>query len=397
MKPRVVLSMEQALSLPSATLRFVQQGWRVIRIESTPSGRGNPGDPNRYVGAEVAGPDRHAYFVAPNVGKEAITLNLKDPAGQAVLHRLIRDLEVDIFCCNTVPSRYEQLGIDYATLSAIKPDLIWAAISAMGPDYPKVPGYDPVIQAMAGYMDMTGDADGPPTLAGIPIIDLKAGDEVFAGVCLALAERAETGKGKRIDVSMMQAASSWLLTQLPLIDLGCEDADIRRSGNAHRLFVPTNTYPTRDGFIYFALGNDVQWQRLVAIAEFASLANDAWLTNDGRRQDRQAMYTAIGDTFRNFTTAEIAQKLSAAAIPNAPINTIPEVMEEEAVSRKITTTTTPDGKTIRMQPMAVDVPGASREVPFAPSYGQHTDALLNEVGYSDAERTAFRDAGIIAG
>lgn len=395
MKQRTVLSMEQALSLPSATLRFAHLGWRVIRIESTPTGRGNPGDPNRYVGAEVAGPDRHAYFVAPNVGKEAITLNLKDPDGQAVLHRLIKDLDVDIFCCNTVPSRYEQLGIDYDTLKTVKPDLIWAGISAMGPDYPNVPGYDPVIQAMAGYMDMTGDEDGPPTLAGIPLVDLKAGDDVFAGVCLALAERAETGVGKRIDVSMMQAASSWLVSLLPLIDLGCDDADIRRSGNAHRLFVPTNIYPTMDGYIYLALGNDVQWRRLIEIPRFAGLANEQWSTNKGRREHREAMYADIGATLKKSTTAEIAADLLAAGIPNAPINTIPQVLESDAVSRKTTTTTTPDGKTIRMQPMAVDVPGAARELPFAPAYGQHTRQILGECGYSAHDVEGLRKSGII--
>ena len=136
MKRRTVLSMEQALSLPYATLRFAQLGWRVIRIEATPSGEGLPGDPNRYIGSRLTGDsddDRRSYFVAPNVGKEAIALNLKDPRGQAVLARLIRELDVDVFCCNTVPSRYRGLGIDPATLRAVKPDLIWAGISAMGP------------------------------------------------------------------------------------------------------------------------------------------------------------------------------------------------------------------------------------------------------------------------
>jgi crotonobetainyl-CoA:carnitine CoA-transferase CaiB-like acyl-CoA transferase len=117
-----------------------------------------------------------------------------------------------------VPSRYKQLGIDYETLSAAKPDLIWAGISAMGPDYPNTPGYDPVIQAMCGYMEVTGDPDGSPMLTGIPVIDLKAGDEVYANVLLALLERNETGRGKAINVSMLQAAASWLITVLPLID-----------------------------------------------------------------------------------------------------------------------------------------------------------------------------------
>ena len=131
MTPRTVLSMEQALSLPYATLRFAQLGWRVIRIEATGGGGGLPGDPNRYIGSRMGGgDDRRSYFIAPNVGKQAIALNLKDPRGQHVLQRLIEALEVDVFCCNTVPSRYQPLGIDYATLRAAKPDLIWAGISA---------------------------------------------------------------------------------------------------------------------------------------------------------------------------------------------------------------------------------------------------------------------------
>ena len=136
MRRYTVLSMEQALSLPSATLRFAQLGWRVIRIEAVSSGDGLPGDPNRYIGARVVDDDRRSYFVAPNVGKEAIALNLKDPRGHEVVRRLLTALNVDVFCCNTVPSRYKALGIDYETLSTAKPDLIWAGISALGRSTP---------------------------------------------------------------------------------------------------------------------------------------------------------------------------------------------------------------------------------------------------------------------
>ena len=179
MRPRTVLSMEQALSMTYATQRFVQLGWRVIRLEATPSGgSAQPGDPNRYIGSVVADEGRRSYFIAPNVGKEAIALNLKEPAGREALLRIIAELDIDVFCCNTIPSRYQQLGIDYETLRGAKPDLIWAGISAMGPDYPDVAGYDPVIQAMVGYMELTGFEDGPPTLAGVSLVVLKAGDEV---------------------------------------------------------------------------------------------------------------------------------------------------------------------------------------------------------------------------
>ena len=396
MKRRTILSMEQALSLPYATLRFAQLGWRVIRIEPTPSGTVLPGDPNRYIGSRVADDDRRSYFIAPNVGKEAIALDLKRADGQALLRRLIVELDVDVFCCNTLPRRYRQLGIDYETLSAAKPDLIWAGISAMGPAYPDAPGYDPVIQAMAGYMELTGDPGGPPTLAGVPLIDLKAGDEVYANVMLALAERAETGLGTRIDVSMLQAATSWLITVLPLLDFHCQPAEVTSSGNEHRKFVPTNVYPTRDGFIFMAIGSDVQWQRLTQISGFAQVANAARATNEGRQSERVAIHRDVAAASRQFSSAELAAAFAKATIPHAPIHDLPAVRAMEAVRAKLTTTRMPDGKTVRMQPMAVDVAGASSELHFPAKYGQDTLAVLREAGCSDAERAALLQQGIVA-
>ncbi|SIQ04136.1 Crotonobetainyl-CoA:carnitine CoA-transferase CaiB [Aromatoleum tolulyticum] len=398
MKPRTVLSMEQALSMPYATLRFAQLGWRVIRLESTPSGDGLPGDPNRYIGGKVADDDRRTYFIAPNVGKEAIALNLKEPDGQALLRRLLVELDVDVFCCNTVPRRYKQLGIDYSTLAAAKPDLIWAGISAMGPDYPDAPGYDPVIQAMAGYMELTGAADGPPTLAGVPIIDLKAGDEVYANVMMALIERAESGKGTRIDVSMLQAAASWLITTLPLLDFDCQPSEITRCGNEHRKFIPTNVYPTADGFIYMAIGSDVQWRRLSEIPKFASIGSATRTTNEGRHRERDAIHRDVTAVTSRYPTAEIAADFRDATIPHAPIHDIPAVREMEAIRRRLTTTRMPGGKLVHMQPMAVDVAGADGgELPFAPRYGQHTDAVLRETGCSEDEIALLHARGIVAG
>jgi crotonobetainyl-CoA:carnitine CoA-transferase CaiB-like acyl-CoA transferase len=396
MKQRTVLSLEQALSLPYATLRFAQLGWRVIRIESTP-GRGLPGDPNRYIGGRVADDDRRSYFVAPNCGKEALALDLKNPDGQAVLHRLLTALDVDVFCANTLPGRYAAFGIDYPTLAALKPDLIWAGISSLGPDYPDTPGYDPMVQALAGYMELTGDPAGPPTLCGVPLIDLKAGDEVYAGVMLALAERAETGRGTRLDVSMLQAAASWLITTLPLLDFDCRPDEITRAGNEHRKFIPTNAYPTADGFVFLAVGNDVQWQRLTAIPRFAALASPLRATNDGRHAERQAIHRELAALSAQAPTATLVAELTAAAIPNARINGIAEVAALDALRDKLTATTLPDGRRVRMQPLAVDHAGARRELPFPPRYGEHTGTLLAEAGFRDHEIAALRRDGVIAG
>jgi len=396
MKRRTVLSMEQALSLPSATMRFAQLGWRVIRIESTPTGAGLPGDPNRYIGSRVADDDRRSYFVAPNVGKEAIALNLKDERGREVLQRLIGELGVDVFCCNTVPSRYRALGIDYETLSAVKPDLIWAGISAMGPAYPDAPGYDPVMQAMVGYMEVTGDPNGPPMLAGIPVIDLKAGDEVYANVMAALLERHETGRGTRIDVSMLQAAASWLITVLPLIDFGCQPNEITRAGNEHRKFIPTNVYPTSDGYVFLAIGSDVQWRRLTAIPKFAPVANETRATNEGRHRERESIHRDMAAVTSRYPADEILADLRAATIPATRILDIRQVRELPQLRDKLTRTTMPDGRAIHMQPMAVDVAGARTELPFPPGYGADTQRVLGEAGYSADEVQALRGAGVVA-
>ena len=396
MKRRTIVSMEQALSLPYATLRFAQLGWRVIRIEATPSGSGLPGDPNRYIGSRVADDDRRSYFIAPNVGKEAIALNLKDARGQEVLRRLLVSLDADVFCCNTVPSRYQQLGIDYATLCTVKPELIWAGISAMGPQVPNAPGYDPVIQAMAGYMEVTGDPKGPPMLTGIPVIDLKAGDEVYANVMLALLDRNESGRGRQIHVSMLQAAASWLITVLPLIDFGCEPNEITRAGNEHRKFIPTNVYPAIDGFIYMAIGSDLQWQRLTASAKFACVGNEARHTNEGRQGERGAIHRDIAALTCKHTMEELLADLRAATIPATRILDIRQVRELPQVREKLTRAVMPDARVVHMQPMAVDVEDACTELAFAPRYGADTRQVLAEAGYLGADIDALAGAGVIA-
>lgn len=400
-KPRTVLALEQALSLPYATLRFAQLGWRVIRIESTPAGTGLPGDPNRYIGSRLPemGDDRRSYFVAPNVGKEAIALNLKDPRGQAVLRQLIEALDVDVFCCNTVPARYHPLGIAPELLRAAKPGLVWAGISALGPAVPDAPGYDPVLQAMSGFMEVTGMRDGPPTLTGIPVIDLKAGDELYASVLLALLERAESGSrdhGRTIHVSMLQAAASWLITVLPLIDFGCRSDEITRAGNEHRKFVPTNVYPTRDGFVYLAIGSDVQWRRLTTIPRFAGMASALRLTNEGRHAERDAIHREMAAVTSRDDSDTILADLRGATIPATRILDIKQVRELPLLADKLTRAALGAGRNVQMQPMAVDLPEARNGLNAPPRYGQHTRAVLAEAGFAAADIDALHDACVVA-
>lgn len=372
-----------------ATLRMVHLGWRVIRVEPTPvAGRASHGDPNRSIGRAFAGADRHSYFVGPNVGKEAIALDLKVPEGRAALHRLLVALDVDVFCTNTMPSRHVKLGVDDASLRAVRPDLVWCCISALGLAYPDVPGYDPVLQALCGFMDLTGDPDGPPMQCGPPFIDLKAGDEAFTQVILALWERDHTGKGRAIDISMARSAASWLQTFLPMLDMGSPASELKRSGNQHRQFIPVNAYPTADGYIYVAVGSDAQWERLVASAPFHPLAQERFRNNEGRRTHKTVLHAAIAAITAEHSAAALAAVLHRAAIPNAPISAIEEVRDLPFVQASLTHTTAPDGRVVRLPPAAVDTEFLNThnsELPFAPAYGEHSRALLSEAGFSAAE------------
>lgn len=392
----MVLSVEQALSMSYATLRLVHEGFRVIRVEATPlPGRPAVGDPNRSIGRPVAGADRHSYFVAPNVGKEAIAIDLKRPEGRALLARLVAELPVDVFCTNTMPARHRTLGMDHETLARVRPELVWCCISAMGLTRPDVPGYDPVMQAACGYMDLTGPPDGPPMQCGLPITDLKAGDEAFTQIALAMWR----GGGACVDVSMARCAASWLHTFLPMLELGSPPSELRRSGNEHRQFIPVNAYPTADGFIYLAIGSDAQWARFVGQPMFAALAQGRFATNERRREHKADLHTLIGATTSSYGTAAVAEALVIAAIPHSPITPIEQVMALPFVAPDLLRTTAPDGREVRLPPAAVRtdaLDACGGRLPFAPAYGEHTDALLAEVGVGLREVAALRADGVVA-
>jgi len=383
-----------------ATLRFAHLGWRVIRVEGTPvAGRHSKGDPNRYIGRPVGGEDRHSYYVAPNVGKESVVLNLKEEAGRDLLRRIVRELNADVFCTNTLPAHHKKLGFDYETLRGERDDLIWCCISAMGLDHPDVPGYDPMIQALCGYMDLTGQPDGPPLQCGPPIIDLKAGDEAFTQVLLALMERAEGGGGKQIDISMARLAVSWLHTFLPMLDMDSPPAELKRSGNEHRQFIPVNAYRTRDGYIYVAIGSDAQWHRFVEQPMFQNLDEPRYKSNEGRRTHKRDLHAAIEDVTNRNESDAVARTLAAGAIPHAPITPIEEVMDLPFVKQSLLTTVAPDGRVVRLPPPAVPTAFLDRsggEMTFAPSYGGQTEQVLGEAGLQSAEIEALRRDGVVA-
>ncbi|MCC7302694.1 MAG: CoA transferase [Bacteroidia bacterium] len=403
-KQVTILSLEQALALPYATQRLVQQGYRVIRIETPQEGSENAGDPNRYIGADLGYRDARSYYVAPNVGKEAITLNLRTPEGRALLLTLISELKVDVFMCNTLPRRYKQLGIDFETLRSANKDLIWCGISAMGPEYPDRAGYDPALQALLGFTYLTGESNGTPVPCGIPVIDLKAGDEAFTQVVLAMLGKAN-GKsgsgtnGKQIHISMAQCAASWLITALPQLNFVKSDDELfKRSGNEHRSFIPCNAYPTSDGFVYLAIGNDIQWQRLVSAKGFESLASETRTTNAGRLKEKETIYKEIGQISRQHTTQSFYELCLSMDLSVSPINSVREVSALEFVKKTSVKTHLPDGKEAVLSPPSYTTEFLSASdftLSFPPRLGENTRAVLKESGLTDTAIQTLFDKKVV--
>ena len=201
-----VLSLEQATVLPYLTFRLAQDGVRIIRLEHPVMC-----DPNRMIGEPFReGEDKmSSYFFAFNCGKEALTLNLKDPRAQELLRRLIVELDVDVFATNQLPKNYGSLGISYEALAAVKPDLIWVGLTGFGPDSNEA-AYDPILQARGGLMDLTGEPGADPQVVGIPLPDMGTSEHAYGQIMKALYKRAVTGEGSRIDVAMIDSTTSWL-------------------------------------------------------------------------------------------------------------------------------------------------------------------------------------------
>lgn len=399
---KTILTLEQALTLPYATQRFVQLGWRVIRIESPPNPKtGRGGDPNRYIGEDTGEDDLHSYYIPPNLGKEAITLNLKTSEGREILKRIIAELGVDVFMCNTLPKRYEQLGIDYTSLKVANPDLIWCGISAYGPDYPDMAGYDPALQAAMGYMHLTGEPDRDPMLCGLPLIDLRGGDEAFTQVLLAMLEQSDpqSSRSREIHISMAQCAASWLITALPQLAFTDDPAKIfSRSANEHRSFIPCNCYPTLDGYVYLAIGNDIQWQKLTQIEGFGHLYSNDRKTNQGRDDDKVNIYTGIRTGLENYSTLEIIEVCQANNLSVAPVNTTNDVAMLDFVQENMMKTVLPSGGKVSLFPPSVGtdyLKDKEYTLKCAPRLGEDNHIVFGEAGLSKDEISTLADNGII--
>jgi crotonobetainyl-CoA:carnitine CoA-transferase CaiB-like acyl-CoA transferase len=388
-----ILSMEQATVLPYLTYRLAAEGMKVIRVEHP-----ERPDPNRYVGANVLGEEgMNSYFLPNNVGKKAITLNLGSDEGKAVLRDVIKALDVDIFACNQLPRNYEKLGIGYKQLRTIKDDIIWVGMTGFGPDSNEA-AYDPILQARAGIMDLTGERDGAPQVFGLPMADLGASEQGYGQIMRALYVREATGKGSRVDISMFQSLVAWEVN--PIMLTKSFGATIRRRGNTHEFFAPVSVYETADGYVYIAVGNDRQWQAMTELPGFESLYSEERQTNAGRIADVVRLNQEINGITRTRRTEELIGLLQSITVPVSTVNSIEDVIEDPMVKDKMITAVDPrTGREVFLPPTPVVtsyLESVGGQMTFPPRLGEHNEEVYGDLlGYDKKRISALKEGGII--
>ena len=310
----LVADFSRVLAGPYCTMLLADLGADVIKVESP------GGDDTRQWVPPVTEDGRSTYFLAINRNKRSVALNLKDQADLAAAQELAR--RADVFVQNFKPGGLARYGLDYESVSAANPGIVYASISGFGAGGGKdLPGYDLMVQAMSGLMSLTGDPDGPPFRAGISVFDVIAGLHTAFGIVAALYDRAATGAGQHVEANLLSSALSGMVNQTSAWVTG--GVVPFRMGNAHPSLFPYEPLPTGDGELIVTAGNDTQFARLCQVIGAPELAGDPRFT---RNEDR----TAHRDQLRPLLAAQLAGKsakewfevLIAAGVPCGPINTV---------------------------------------------------------------------------
>lgn len=392
-KNLTVLSLEQATVLPYLTFRLAQDGMQVIRLEHPVYG-----DPNRMIGENALGEERmNSYFLCINSGKKALTLDLAAPEGQEIFRALVQELKVDIFATNQLPRNYKKLGIDYETVKAVKPDIIWVGLTGFGPDSNEA-AYDPILQARSGMMDLTGEADGDPEVLGIPLPDMGTSVHAYGELMKALFKREATGEGSCINLSMFESSVSW--HTVPITLSTSFGKKITRRGNTHEFFCPVSVYKTSNGYVYLAVGNDRQWGSMVSLEMFKSLGRPEYEKNAGRIGDVENLNRAINEITGNHTSEELIELFNSITLPISKIKTIPEVVADPLVERRLLYAQDPVTNTsLTLAPPPVMTPfleEVDRKLSFPPRFGEQNQEIFGKMlGYSDEDLNNLKKKKVI--
>jgi len=390
-----VLDLSRILAGPWATQCLADLGAEVVKIEKPEAG-----DDTRTWGPPYFGDkddQLSAYFMSANRGKRSLALDITSPAGQDIVRRLAE--KSDILVENFKVNGLKKYGLDYASLKAVNPGLIYCSITGFGQTgpYKDRPGYDLMIQGLGGLMSVTGNPDdepgGGPMRAGVAVTDLFTGMYGTAGILAALYHRSVTGEGQHIDMGLLDTQVAVLANQGMSYLVSGKPPE--RQGNSHPSIVPYQSFATKDGHMILAVGNDGQFARFCGAADLRGLVEEPrFATNQARVKNRHALITVIADTLITKTTADWTNILEAANVPGGPINDIDAVYADEQVKardiRKEITGARGDIMPTVANPIHFSETKISYDRP-PPRVGEHTDELLQEMlGLSTEELAALK-------
>ncbi len=394
-----VLDLSRVLAGPWAGQNMADLGAEVIKVE-----RPGAGDDSRTFGPPWVkdGEGREtrdsAYFTSANRGKKSITLNIAAPAGQAIARELAR--ASDVLIENYKYGDLARYGLGYEDLRKLNPRLVYCSLTGFGHTgpYRERPGYDFMIQGMGGMMSVTGEPEGAPQRAGVPVADIITGMYASIAICAALARRAESGTGQHLDLALLDSQIALLAYQNT--NYFATGKPPGRIGNLHPNIVPYQPFRTADGDVIIACGNDNLYRKFCAAAGCPELAQDARFATNGKRVENRAELTRLlSEVFRRRSTREWLALLDAAGVPNGPINDLAQVFDEPQVKARGVRVELQHGAGAALPMVASpmrfsDTPLEYRRAP--PLLGEHTDEVLRGLlGKSEAEIAALRAAQVI--
>ena len=393
LKGLTVVTLEHAIAAPFATRQLADLGARVIKIE-----RPGSGDFARGYDQRVRGLASH--FVWTNRSKESLTLDVKHPQAAQILQRLVLE-KADVVVQNLAPGAAARLGLGYDKLAAAKPGLITCDISGYGDD-PVNPGpyrdkkaYDLLIQSEAGFVSVTGTPD-EPSKAGPSIADIAAGMYAYTNILAALLQRNQTGRGQRIDISMLESLAEWTSYPLYYAFDGAEPPP--RTGASHATIYPYGPFPSGDGAtVMLGLQNEREWVSFCdKVLLQPELAKDPRFTANFKRvAERDALKAIIVEAFKPLTAAQVVERLETAQIANARVNNMRDVWAHPQLQarQRWTDVGSPVGMLPAMLPPGTWDTGPRMDP--VPALGEHTDAILAELGYGASDIAALREAGAV--
>ncbi len=379
-----ILDLTRVRSGPTCVKQFADFGADVIKIEATtPEDFGAPPDSADYQNLHR--------------NKRSLTLDLKKPEAREVFMRLVKT--ADVVVENFRPDVKARLGIDYESLRAVNKRIILASISGFGQDgpYRELPGLDQVAQGMSGIMSVTGAPGEGPMRVGAAVCDVTAGLLAALGIMTALLERERSGEGQWVQSSLLQAGLQLLDFQAARYTMSGEVPE--QVGNDHPTRMPTSAYTTADGYVNVAATGDAFWKKLcAAIARPDLIVNPDYATSEGRSKNRKALNVELNAVLKAKTTAEWIAILNEAQIPCGPIYTMDQVFADEQMQHlKVTSDVEHPrlGKLTILSQFAtlVRTPGAVKTA--SPERGQHTDEILREAGYGNAEITKLHAQKVV--